>query len=179
VTRLFIGLELPQQVKFQIDSQISSIKNKLKKWELPHDYHQTLLFIGEVSDSDQEMIMARLSGLTFKSFELELAQFDFFKRRIMYISFTHSSELLDLKRKVDDHFSEWSKKVEKDFIPHVTIKRWQRYEYDTLASAVMKNPFSPIKFVVDEVALFKSEKDHFGQKYHVISRIRSCYDRPS
>lgn len=179
MVRLFVGIDLPENVKLHISQQVLPLKSNLKNWEFHHDYHQTLLFIGQVTSDVQDSISKRLEGITFTPFELELSAYKFFNRRIMYIGFTESHELLDLKKRIDLLFPEWSKRDEKDFVPHVTIKRWQRYEFEALHSAVVKYPFQSIKFSVKDVALFKSEKDHHGHKYHVILKSHNYSDRPS
>lgn len=168
--RLFIGLELPENVKEEIFLHLKPLQKTVKGWENAHDYHQTLLFIGEASDEDLVSIKERMEQIEFRPFKLTTYNFNFFSRRIMYLSFCASQELIRLKNEVESLYSEWVRPGSKPFIPHVTVKRWQRYEYDELAKGLQVKVLPEITFEVSALALFKSEKDIQNNKYHVIFR---------
>lgn len=168
--RLFIGIDIPEIVKRDIHDYLSSIRTSLKGWENPHDYHQTLLFIGEANETELSNIKMRLSKFHFVPFSLSTSSFEFFNRRIMYLGLKQSRELLKLKEALDVIFPEWIKTETKPFIPHITVKRWQRYEYNDLSEGLSRKVFKGTCFRVDSVCLFKSEKDKLNRKYHVIFR---------
>lgn len=142
--RLFLGIDLPWELKKQIHDYLLPMQLSPKGWEHPHDYHQTLLFIGEVSDEDVDEIQSRLTEIVFSEFILTTSEFRFFPRRIMYLSFRPSHELMRLKQLVDMTFPEWGNRSEK--------------------------PFPPCSFTVSELCLYKSEKDSENRKYHIIGR---------
>lgn len=54
------------------------------------------------------------------------------------------------------------------YSPHITLKRYQRYEYAELEKKIFQNPFEARSIMVDHLSLFKSEKDVQNLKYHVI-----------
>lgn len=166
--RLFLGIEVPSEIKTLIASSIIPIQSTLKGWENPSDYHLTLLFIGESKTEQCEEIKDRMKAINFAPFLLETGQLSFFNRRILYLDFSPSSDLLMLKDQVENHFSEWLHPERKPFIPHLTLKRWQRYEYDKLHQSITEHPMRKMNFLVNRLALFKSEKDEFNRKYHVI-----------
>lgn len=168
--RLFLGIDIPEEIKTEIDHFLRPLQKSQKGWENPHDYHQTLLFIGETPDRVAEEIKLRLKQFSFAPFKLCLDKFYFFNRRIMYLGFKPSSELLKLKKLIDESFPEWVKPESKPFIPHITVKRWQRYEYDDLASGLATREFPSREFIVSSIVLFKSEKDQEDKKYHVFHR---------
>ena len=170
--RLFIGIEIPDEIKEHIFNFIRPLQISPKGWEKPHDYHQTLLFLGDTSEEALVEIIKRLNQILFHPFELELNAFNFFSRRILFLGFAESVELLELKSLVDLAFPEWLRPFEKVFVPHVTIKRWQRYEFDFLESGIKSRIFPPQKFYVTGIALFKSEKNSLNHKYHVIHKVR-------
>ncbi len=171
--RLFLGLEIPEDVKDRIYAHLEPLQKSIKGWENAHDYHQTLLFIGETSEEDLESIKARMEQIKFKEFTLITNSFNFFSRRIMYLSFKPSPELIKLKDEVESLYSEWLRPGSKPFIPHVTVKRWQRYEYDELEKGLKTKNLPEMSFEVRSLSLFKSEKDSRNQKYHVIFRKES------
>lgn len=168
--RLFIGIEFPKEIKLEIDKFLAPLRKSSKGWEQPNDYHQTLLFIGEASVEQLADIQIRLEQISFKPFVLETFAFKFFSRRIMYLDFKPSVELIKLHAEVQKLFPEWIRPNDKEFLPHLTVKRWQRYEYDDLANGLKNREFKPIKFTVSSIALFKSEKDLMNNKYHIIYR---------
>ncbi len=168
--RLFIGIELPQEIKDHIASVVSPLQQRIKGWEHPHDYHMTLLFIGETAPEAVPEITNQLKEITFTPFTLTLTELFFFSRRVMYMGCKPSAEILDLKTKLQHHFPEFYKPETKPFIPHITVKRWQRYEYDELEKKMLENRFEEKSLVIDHLALFKAEKDSDNRKYHVLVR---------
>lgn len=172
--RLFIGIDLPSEIKSKIADSFQSVQDVLgaKGWENPHDYHQTLLFIGETAEEVIPSITNRLDEINFAPFEMQVRGVSFFNRRIMFVDFYPSVELLELKKAVDLKFPEYLRPNEKEFIPHMTIKRWQRYEFDRLNEEVFKRPLPSIFFPVNALSLFKSERDEHNLKYHVIHQSK-------
>lgn len=169
--RLFIGLDLPLTLKNQIHDYLRPIHLSEKGWEKPHDYHQTLLFVGESTQVQLEEIKQRMAFLSFEPFSLRPCQFRFFNRRVMYLSFEESQELLLLRKRILECYPEWVRVGEKPFLPHVTVKRWQRYEYEHLERELRARPLSLDPFEVRSLELFESKKDAENNKYHVIHKI--------
>lgn len=168
--RLFLGLEIPEEVKERIYAHLEPLHKSIKGWENAHDYHQTLLFIGEASEEELESIKSRMDQIDFRPFILTTNSFHFFSRRIMYLSFKPSAELIKLKDEVESLYSEWLRPGSKPFVSHVTVKRWQRYEYDELEKGLEARNMPELSFEVRNLSLFKSEKDSHNHKYHVIHR---------
>lgn len=166
--RLFIGIDLPLHLKKHIEEYLRPIQLSPKGWEQSHDYHQTLLFIGEASTEDMHEIRRRMDTILFNPFLLETDGFRFFNRRIMYLAFKPSQDLLDLKKLINARYPEWVRPEAKEFVPHVTVKRWQRYEYDHLYQNLSSLAFEDQKFEVNKISLFLSQKDEQNRKYHVI-----------
>jgi 2'-5' RNA ligase len=166
--KLFLGIDLPYDIKLHISHFLQPLQLSPKGWELPHDYHQTLLFIGESSEEELREIKERLSTVSFHSFDLSLGRFEFLNRRIMFLNFLPSDDLLNLKGYVDFLFPEWVDRSVKSFLPHITVKRWQRYEFKQLKEGLESKEITSRTFKVIKLSLFKSEKDSRNRKYHVI-----------
>lgn len=169
--RLFIGIDLPDYLKLKIECYLQPLKQSEKGWEKAHDYHQTLLFIGECGDSELSTIKSRLSNFHFDSMMLYPTTFQFFNRRVMYLGLEKTPELLLLKQKIDEAFPEWAARETKSFHPHITVKRWQRYEHAHLSTGLLETPWKPEAFKVQAISLFKSEKNIQGEKYHVLMNV--------
>ena len=170
--RLFIGIEIPLPLKNRIALGLSEFQTEVKGWEKPHDFHITLLYIGETLEESLPEIKNRMNHFHFSTFELETEDLKFFPRRVLYLSFKKSIELLNLKKKIEEKFSDWVKFESKTFVPHVTIKRWQRYEYKELLERIAAHPFPKMELIVDTISLFQSQKNRLNEKYHVIYRSK-------
>lgn len=168
VMRLFLGLEIPEKIKSELEEKMKSLKKSSKGWESAHDYHITMLFLGPTNETQFEMLQQRLSTFSFHEFSLETDHVQFFNRRIMYMNIVESVELKKLKTEIDSYFPEWIREKDKAFHPHITLKRWQRYEYDHLTSGLSDIHIPPWSFEAGHLSLFKSERDELGDKYHVI-----------
>jgi len=168
--RLFIGLELTESIKENLARYIAKLPQGRKGWENPHDFHVTLLFIGETAEENVVSILDRMKEISFRPFSIQIGPIKFFNRRVMYLSILPSEELLQLHKEVIKLFPEYVDPNGKSFIPHITVKRWQRYEYDELAEGLRLHPLDPISLDVNTISLFKSEKDQENRKYHVIGR---------
>lgn len=168
--RLFIGIEIPAEIKLEIFKFLAPLQNPPKGWEHSHDYHQTLLFIGESTPEQLEIIKSRMSQFRFKPFDVETSSFEFFSRRILYLSLKPSQKLLDLSAEIYRIFPEWVRPNEKEFLSHITVKRWQRYEYLGLVEGLKNRELPSMKFAVNSLALFVSQRDENNLKYHVIYR---------
>jgi RNA 2',3'-cyclic 3'-phosphodiesterase len=168
--RLFLGLELTESQKNEIASMLSPLKKTEKGWEHSYDYHLTLLFIGELPEGQVPDVIERMTRIRFSPFTLTTTGFHFFNRRIMYLGFEHAPEIYQLRKQILEIYPEFHGREDKEFVPHLTVKRWQRYEHAELVSGLEENPSHRISIPVSAVSLFKSEKDSENRKYHVISR---------
>jgi 2'-5' RNA ligase len=170
--RLFLGIELPENIKQEIYNFLLPLHKNEKQWERAHDYHQTLLFIGDSTEEQLEFIKERMSLIKFPPFELETSEFKFLRRRLLYLDLVPSPELILLHKQVHELFPEWIRPDEKGFLVHITVKRWQRHEYDDLVNGLKGRSLPSMKFNVNSLALFKSERDLNSNKYHVIHRTQ-------
>ncbi len=169
--KLFIGIELPDNIKLHIANFVQPLQANPKGWEKPHDYHMTLLFLGETPNEGIDEIINRINGISYKPFELELNSFDFFPRRVLYLALKPSAELFELNKLIEEVFPGWVRPEAKPFTPHITVKRWARYEFNFLEAGIKSRIFYPAKFKVRGLALFKSERDSENNKYHIIHSI--------
>lgn len=168
--RLFLGIEIPDVIKKSLAAYIAKLPHGKKGWEDPHDFHLTMLFIGETSEENVKNIVERMEKIKFSPFTIQIGPLEFFNRRVLYLSVLPSNELIKLRREVMMNYPEWVDPSAKEFIPHITVKRWQRYEYNELAEGIRSHPMDPVPLTVKELVLFKSEKDESNRKYHVIYR---------
>jgi 2'-5' RNA ligase len=172
--KLFIGIEFPTEIKNAIADFVKPFRTTNKGWENPMDFHLTLLFIGETPAEKLNDIQQRLAGIKFQTFKIRLNKLEFFPRRVLYVGIEESLELNKLQKLIEVVYPEWVRPESKAFIPHVTIKRWQRYEYKFLESCISARPFTPLSVQVNDLALFLSGENLIEQKYQVIHRVHAC-----
>src|SRR4030095_9675360 len=68
--RLFVGIALPEDVRFQLSLLCSGLPNV--RWVPPENFHITLRFIGEVDGGVSQDIDASLAGVRAPRFSLGL-----------------------------------------------------------------------------------------------------------
>lgn len=168
--RLFLGIELPLEIKKHIALSVAPMQKDPKGWENPHDYHMTLLFIGETPEDKIPGIIIGMKEIIFAPFTVTLRSLAFFPRRVMYLNCDYSPELLNLRNRIQALYPEYVRNNEKEFIPHITIKRYQRYEVTELKMKMLEHPFEAKVITIDHIVLFKSERDENNLKYHVLER---------
>jgi 2'-5' RNA ligase len=139
----------------------------------------TLLFIGETSKEEIPLLIKRLHEIKFSPFMLSIRSIEFFNRRVLYLACDINEEIMRIRKALQDSFPSYFPINGKPFIPHITIKRWQRYEYDRLKKIIEANPFQQKSIIIDHLALFKGEKDSENRKYHVIERFYSTPTKSS
>jgi 2'-5' RNA ligase len=86
----------------------------------------------------------------------------------MYLAVEATPSLVELKKKVLETFPEYPDQHLHQFIPHITLKRWQRYEFEALKLKTSLMPFLPTSMEVGRLNLFEAQKDELNRKYHVI-----------
>ena len=166
--RLFLGIEIPENIKSAISSYLEPLKKSPEGWEVSHDYHLTLLFIGEIDAVKLMEIKTKIEIVKFEPFIINIGELRFFNRRVAYMQVEPNPQLLSLRQKIHELFPAWVKSDEKPFVPHITVKRWQRYEYDEMLKGIEGKSFSE-SFEVRVVSIFESKKDSRGFKYHTIN----------
>ncbi len=127
--RLFVALLLPDCIKIQL----SQAQTHLKPLGLRGNYttydnmHMTLVFIGDVSIFDVEVIEHALSDVNVTPFTLSIAQLDCFYKRsgdIWWCAIEHNLHLIKLQTQITQALNDYDIAFEKrPFKPHITIAR--------------------------------------------------------
>lgn len=178
MTRCFIAIELPEEVKKEIISiQKELIHSGLIKGKLTetNNLHLTLKFIGEISEERVNYVKDRLKELKFSSFNAELDKLGVFDQkfvRIIWISLK-GKELFDLQTKIDEVLEDLFNKEDR-FMAHITIARPKFVNSrKKLFEFLEKSKFKKISFKINKVYLKKSELTSSGPKYSTLAVIQS------
>ena len=126
--RLFIAIEIPENIKVYIAEIQGNIGNNTNKIRFvnKNQIHLTLRFLGEVQKDKTEIIMELLKKITFDSFSVHLDSIGVFPSesyiRVIWIGLKPEEPVLELQKTIDENLKKSFKK-EENFRPHLTLAR--------------------------------------------------------
>lgn len=164
--RLFVGLDIPNDVKDQVYSLRGGIPNT--RWIDKENYHMVLRFIGNVTESDADRINEELMHVKFDSFNLSLKTLGTFKTgsylRAMWLGVNNFNVLDALNDRIESAVSRAgiSKDVRK-FHAHVKIAKFNNANPEKVNEYIMyNNLFKTREFKVCYFCLFSSHQNKDG-----------------
>jgi 2'-5' RNA ligase len=178
--KLFVGLEIPRQVRLAMEERAERLKGSLPQasWVNPADYHLLLAFVGEGKETALPEVGEALSTAfaSREAFEIQLAGAGSFPprrpARVLWIGVEDSLALESLHGVVWDSLTrvvdiepDW-----KPFHPHATVARcrkpWSMRCVDVWSRGCSGRIGAP--FTIRRGALFSSETEHDRCRYRVI-----------
>jgi len=166
--RLFLAINLPEEIKNEIYSQFSS-NLPLKECKVVDkgNLHITLKFIGYMGEEGIEELKEKINGIEFPKFEAGLENFGSFRNRVVWVGVGKGSdEISKLAAEVNNVL----KTQEERFHPHVTIARnkfLKREQLDHIIETLGKKEFGK-SFEVESIDLMESELSQKGPKYSLL-----------
>jgi RNA 2',3'-cyclic 3'-phosphodiesterase len=132
--RLFVALELREEVRQSIRDLIASLKplSKAARWVHPEGLHVTLKFIGYVPEDRLDAIRSALAPVRSpRAVELRFRGIGFFpndsRPRVIWCGVEISSNLLPLARAVERALEPLGVEREsRDYVPHLTLARFSK-----------------------------------------------------
>ncbi len=168
--RLFIAALLPENIKREISQIVREADDCFYgvKWERVEQIHITLKFIGNVKDE----ITGKIRGIVknaagrFTPIPLLFSHIDAFpdfrNPRVIVLRLAISKELRDLNGEIEDELTGIGiERDKRNFTPHITIGRVK--SGFKIKDKVLKS--GNIEFLVDHIAVVKSEPGKGGSKY--------------
>lgn len=124
--RLFIAIELPDEVKRQLAGMRRDIAGV--RWVVPEQLHLTMLFLGDQTEETVQQLNAVLSGIRVEPFELEISRTGCFPNarfpRVLWVGFMPQPELTRLAERIRAAVESCGIVLEKrSFSPHITLAR--------------------------------------------------------
>ncbi|MBI2499362.1 RNA 2',3'-cyclic phosphodiesterase [Candidatus Woesearchaeota archaeon] len=174
--RLFIGIELPKNIKehlYGVEKEIGNEFAKIK-WVNKKQIHLTLKFLGEVEEDKLDLIKEALSYVKFKKFRISVSNFGWYPNEdrvnVIWVGMENEKEVFNLHSEIELKLGSL---FEKDgrFSVHITLGRVKFVKnkekfLDILKSIGIKNE----EFWVDGFSLIKSELSKDGSKYFLIEK---------
>ncbi len=179
--RAFIAIDLAPEMKDKLAALVNRLKplGKNIKWTARENYHLTLKFLGEISESEMEDIKKLLNVITgrHQSFKLRLKGTGSFpsgsnRVRIIWAGLEEVEELLTLQQEIEIELEKKGfPRENRPFSPHLTIGRAKHPEkQERLASELSKNNQLELgSMEVREIIFFQSILHPEGPEYRVLS----------
>ncbi len=169
--RLFIAIEIPENIKKELNSICYGIPNA--RWV--DDYHLTIRFIGEVDRHMFCSIEDGMRNIDFPSFSISLKGVGYFSTKgepsVLWAGVHKKDELKKLRKKINTALNKIGimPQVGK-FSPHITLARLHNVAT------------SGIEAYLDEYALFRSlefEVEEFHLYSSVLGKSRAVHTKES
>ncbi|KIG17704.1 2'-5' RNA ligase [Enhygromyxa salina] len=171
MSRLFLGLDLPDEVDFDLSLMVGGIRGA--RWQDPEQLHLTLHFLGELGGGEARGLIAALGELEAPPFELQLGGAGVFpprgQPRVAWIGVTRGLEPLELlhqrcARIIDACGIE---REHRKWAPHVTVARMGHEASSHETHQWVRNHalYTSASFRVEHVRLYSSIRSRQGPKY--------------
>ncbi|MBI4993909.1 RNA 2',3'-cyclic phosphodiesterase [Candidatus Wolfebacteria bacterium] len=173
--RLFIAINLPKEIKWQIDAILGEFKGL--KFIPSENWHLTIIFLGNQSEEKIKDIVASIKQST-EEFEINfdkiiLAPPDTIEKKMIW--FTASQKTNDLiskiKNNLDNQLNKNGLKFKNDFKKfngHITLSRFDNIN-NLPKDFVKKLPIKlPISFAVESIDLMESHLKPTGAEYECL-----------
>ncbi|MHC1697139.1 MAG: RNA 2',3'-cyclic phosphodiesterase [Geobacteraceae bacterium] len=158
--RLFIAIDLPEEIKLAISSLRCPLPGA--KWVAEAQIHLTLRFIGDVDDELLKMVVASLTDIVAAPFSLAIQGVGCFppKRdpKVLWVGVDRSSALLGLQGDIEKALALNGLAPEgRPFSPHITIARLKEIPAARVAPFLLKYArFATRFFPVTQFILYSS-----------------------
>lgn len=158
--RLFLAVDLPQEIKQALTDQIDNLKKEYPQFEwIPQEnYHVTVYFFGDMKNVSS--IHKRLEEIVFdkEAFYLYSFRLNLFlsHRIVVYMNFRREKTLETIAEKISYSFS--NRDRDQKYIPHLSLARYKipsKQQYFVLKKRLSKFPMD-ISFKVKKLVLFES-----------------------
>jgi RNA 2',3'-cyclic 3'-phosphodiesterase len=170
--RLFIAIEIPDDIKNDLTALLTSYNNirQVSKGQI----HLTLKFVGKLDHNQTEMLKSELESICFKPFELKLEGAGFFPGngvpRVYWIGVSRNDSLFELQEMIEVAAVRVGAEKEKySYKPHVTLGRFKN---DKINKDELKSTGADYEsriFTVQYFALFESRLTPEGAIHKIVS----------
>lgn len=175
--RTFIAVDIPEDVKQRVGEYIESIRRDYDnsiKWVSPDILHFTIKFLGEIRESELEVVKDCVSraASAIGPFEIGLDGIGFFpsdnKPRVVWIGADEGADnLLEIYQELETCLEEHGyDRDAKPFSPHLTIGRVKKQGNIRIPDRIQD--FGPEEFVATGLSIFKSTLTPRGPEYEML-----------
>jgi len=175
--RVFFAIEFEEELKEALFSIREDIRQHCTggNFTFKENFHLTLRFIGEQTQSQTEQLVAALkeAAVNVQTFELtlnKLGKFDKGNRKIIWVGLQKSKELETLYGQLECVLvSHGYKKEDRAFNPHITLAR--EAKIDSFEEIVSKEVVGNLAVKVKSISLMESKRIDNKLCYEPIARV--------
>lgn len=181
VLRAFIAIDLPSPIREKLEQETKSLKNHLLnlpiRWVPTENIHLTLIFLGDVSETNVDMIAEIINthGRQQSRFEMSIGSLGVFPNtshpRVLWVGVEAPEELKVFRGKIASEITRLGYKIDdREYSPHLTLGRVSRNasseEVRTISKILEKEKLGFVGVVpVAEVHLYRSDIKTGGAIY--------------
>ena len=168
--RLFTGLEIPPDIKFELDMMKGGVVGA--RWMERDSYHLTLRFIGDIEENLARDLAEALDAIAVPGFVTRLKGLGAFGGAKPHAIFANAEMSLELKRLQAAH-ERACRQVglageSRKFMPHVTVARLRRADPgDVQRYIAAHNLYESRPFEVGCFVLFSARPSRGGGPYSI------------
>ncbi|EMM85787.1 2'-5' RNA ligase [Leptospira santarosai str. 2000027870] len=169
--RTFLGISIPEEVKEQLTSICYGLPDV--RWVLKENFHITLVFLGEQSDEQLNILSDFCSRISFPEFDLNLKSVGTFGKQkspsILFAALNFSPELLQLQKTLDSGTRRLGLSPDRqEYLPHLTIGRFKNSNGTRVRTYLEEFAgFSSSHFTVSEFHIYSSKTFSEGPIYSI------------
>jgi len=181
--RIFIAINLPEDVKIQLGTCQKKWLALPCNWVKSENLHITLAFLGNTGERQLESLAQAIGEIAQrqKSFDMSFKRICYGPPKItppslIWVEGKESKELTDLKREIDNSLTKITdySAPKRKYVSHITLGRikkfqWRRY---TSESRPEVNQDIDINFKVNSIEIMESQPKRAGAEYHILKRFK-------
>ena len=164
MARLFFAVEIPQALRNQLEL-VQNSSPFTGRAVSPHNFHITLLFLGEVSRHQLDDILEAIEVPGIKPFTVGLQQFAYYPRaEVGCLEVISSAQLIQLHQHIQRNLKQAGihiKQSSKPFRPHITL-----FRDATVQSEITQTV--DYELTIDHFCLMESQFNQKGVYYEVL-----------
>lgn len=179
--RLFIGIDIPTEIKEKIDVLVYDLSKEIKssmKWVEKENYHINLKFLDEVDENNVKEIKEIIKKTTADGLRttVEINNILVFPHtnqpRVIGLNVTFTDDLTKLALALNKNLEQlpYIKKEFKPFRPHLTLGR-VKFNLTEMEKGIVSNIKFNDKFEAKEICLFESQLGSSGPVYNIIEKF--------
>lgn len=177
--RVFIAINLPQEIKKELAKFYDKWPEVPAKWTAKDNLHITLEFLGDLTDQEigDACFAVKEVAENHKTFSINLNKIIYgpqekFPPRMIWVEGEKSKELSELKKDLQNKLLE---KVrfrpdEKVFSPHITLARISEWEFKRMNQEEVPEISENIdlNFSAESIEVMESEMKRGGPRYTIL-----------
>ncbi|MGM0499671.1 MAG: RNA 2',3'-cyclic phosphodiesterase [Bacillota bacterium] len=173
--RLFIAADINNRSKKLIKKKLKLLKSEMNndfKWLKKENWHLTLKFIGEASETDKNKLIKVLKNIKFKSkgqyinFDKIGAFPDLERAKVLYLALNKGEDVLkNIYKKLESEIVKYDfEKDNREYIPHLTLGR-SKNEATAINDKFRAENFVNIYARIESITLYQSKLKREGPEY--------------